>query len=125
MSNILTFVLRNSMGDSTNNGLTSKVNKVNLHYGPDMDIDNIPNDELILVERTLFGKQSNYAVPASIFKSGVHSMFGGNFIHTSDSRFPSEAPIKVHDRVEVTVNKYREQEEKEFNDSLNIQSYRL
>ena len=52
MSNILTFVLRNSMGDSTNNGLTSKVNQVNLHYGPDMDIDNIPNDELILVERT-------------------------------------------------------------------------
>jgi hypothetical protein len=27
-------------------------------------------------------------------------MFGGNFIHTSDSRFPSSAPIAVHDRVE-------------------------
>ena len=125
MSNILTYVLRNSLGDSTNNGLTSREDSIILHYGPDMQVDMIPDDELILVERTIFGKQSNYAVPASIFKSGVHSMFGGNFIHTSDSRFPSDAPISVHDRVEVTVNKYREQEEKEFNDSLNIQSYRL
>ena len=125
MSNILTFVLRNSLGDSTNNGLTSKEDTLVLHHGPDMQVDMIPGDELILVERTIFGKQSNYAVPASIFNSGVHSMFGGNFIYTSDSRFPSDGPIKVHDRVEVTVNKYREQEEKEFNDSLNIQSYRL
>lgn len=29
-----------------------------------------------------------------------HHMFGGNFIHTSDSRFPSDYPIPVHDRIE-------------------------
>ena len=35
-----------------------------------------------------------------LLKSNTHSMFGGNFIYTSDSRFPSRAPIQVHDRVE-------------------------
>ena len=100
MTNILTFVLRHSLGDCTNNGLTSKEDSIILHHGPDIKTDMIPDDELILVERTLFGEEANFAVPAGIFKSGRHSMFGGNFIHTSDSRFPANAPIKVHDRVE-------------------------
>jgi|TARA_B110000908_G_scaffold17341_1_gene19484 hypothetical protein len=100
MSSINTFVLRNSMGDSTNNGLTSREDSIVLHHGSDIQTDMIPDDELILVERTLFGEEANYAIPAGIFKSGRHSMFGGNFIHTSDSRFPAKAPISVHDRVE-------------------------
>jgi len=29
-----------------------------------------------------------------------YGMFGGNFIYTSDSRFPSNYPIPVHDRFE-------------------------
>lgn len=28
-------------------------------------------------------------------------MFGGNFIYTSDSRFPAEYPIPLHDRTET------------------------
>ena len=104
MANILTFVLRNSLGDSTANGLTSKVNQVDLHYGDTVDLadlNNIPDDELVLVERQLFGKEAWYAVPAGIYKSNKHSMFGGNFIHTSDSRFPGRSPIPVHDRIEA------------------------
>ena len=102
MDTILTFVLRNSLGDCTNNGLTSREDSIILHYGQNLQTDLIPDDELILVERTIFGKQSNYAVPAGLFKSGRHSMAGGNFIYTSDSRFPSDAPISVHDRVETS-----------------------
>ena len=103
MSHILTFVLRNSLGDSTNNGLTSKEDSIVLHYGSEIDLADltlIPDDELVLVERKLFGEDAFYAVPAEIYKSNKHSMFGGNFIHTSDSRFPGRAPIPVHDRVE-------------------------
>jgi hypothetical protein len=103
MSHILTFVLRNSLGDSTNNGLTSREDSIVLHYGSGVDLADltlIPDDELVLVERKLFGEDAFYAVPAEIYKSGKHSMFGGNFIHTSDSRFPGRAPIPVHDRVE-------------------------
>ena len=28
-------------------------------------------------------------------------MFGGNFVYTSDSRFPSDYPIPIHDRFET------------------------
>ncbi len=29
-----------------------------------------------------------------------HKMFGGNFAYTSDSRFPSDFPLGIHDRIE-------------------------
>ena len=103
MSHTLTFVLRNALGDSTANGLTSREDSIILHHGHDVDLADltlIPDDELVLVERELFGKPAWYAKSAGLLKSNTHSMFGGNFIHTSDSRFPSRAPIQVHDRVE-------------------------
>ena len=103
MPHTLTFVLRNALGDSTANGLTSREDSIILHHGQDVDLADltlIPDDELVLVERELFGKPAWYAKPAGLLKSNTHSMFGGNFIYTSDSRFPSRAPIQVHDRVE-------------------------
>jgi len=109
MKSVLTFPLRNSLGDSTNNGLSSKVTHAYLVW----DIDPIDQDQIledfynekgedffVIKERTIFGKYSMIAVPYSIYKSGRHSMFGGNFLYTSDSRFPSEHPIAIHDRVE-------------------------
>ena len=83
MSTILTFTLRHEP-KKPNTGLTSKVNQVDLHYGDTVDLadlDNIPDDELVLVERQLFGKEAWYAVPAGIYKSNKHSMFGGNWIY--------------------------------------------
>lgn len=38
-------------------------------------------------------------------KDACGFMFGGNFIYCSDSRFPSEYPIPVHDRYEYQGNK--------------------
>jgi len=99
MKNIATFVLRNNLGDATNSGLTSREDRITLHYG-EINKDEVNDNDLVLIERVLWGEQCNYAVPGSIYKSDKHSMFGGNFIYTSDSRFPSDAPIKVHDRVE-------------------------
>lgn len=45
------------------------------------------------------------AVPAG-FKRGrtynlLGPMFGGQFIYSSDSRFPSDQPIHIHDRFET------------------------
>ena len=100
MKTVLTYVLRNSLGDCSNNGLSSREDSIIMHYGSDLNLDMIPDDELVLIERTIFGRESNYAIPASIAKSGRHSMFGGNFIYTSDSRFPNHAPLRVHDRIE-------------------------
>lgn len=54
--------------------------------------------EINLVRRTIGGKPYVHAVPASL--KGKQVMFGGNYIVTSDSRFPHQYPIPVHDRVE-------------------------
>ena len=102
MKKVLTFVYKNSLGDCTNHGLTSKYDHLNLYYGQlnEEEINELPEDSLILIERVLCGEPAHYAVPVEIYKSGRHSMAGGNFVYTSDSRFPEKAPLSVHDRVE-------------------------
>ena len=110
MNTLLTFPLRHSLGDCTNNGLSSKVTSAYLVW----DVDPINQDQIledfynekgedffVIKERFLFGEYSQIAVPYSIYKTGQHSMMGGNFLYTSDSRFPSAAPIAIHDRVEA------------------------
>jgi hypothetical protein len=113
MNKLLTFPLRNSLGDCTNDGLSSKVTHAYLVW----DVDPIDQDQLledfyqekgedffvvvfVIKELVPFGKHGMIAVPYTIYKSGRHSMFGGNFLYTSDSRFPSDAPIAIHDRIE-------------------------
>ena len=109
MKSVLTFPLLNSLGDCTNSGLSSKVTHAYLVW----DLDPTEKDQLledfyfvkgedffVIKERTIFGKHSMIAVPYSIYKSGRQSMMGGNFLYTADSRFPSEHPIAIHDRVE-------------------------
>lgn len=43
-----------------------------------------------------------YRFRPTCIPKGKHSMAGGNFVHSTDSRFSAEygAPISVHDRVE-------------------------
>ena len=106
MNKITTFPFRHPLGDCTNNGLTSVGDNFDLYFdtvdqpASSNDVDALPDDSLVLIKRNLFGKPAWYAKPASLVKSGTHSMMGGNFIYTSDSRFPGDAPIPVHDRVE-------------------------
>ena len=42
----------------------------------------------------------NYKAVPHDYRPGNRYMFGGNFIYTSDSRWPTKAPIKIHDRRE-------------------------
>lgn len=105
MKKIKTSVYRSSGPDTTNNGLTAKNDRLDLYYDYkegelDEKIEEIPGDALIYVYRELWGQPAYYAIPAYLYNSGKNVMFGGNFVHTSDSRFPSNAPISVHDRVE-------------------------
>ena len=60
---------------------------------------------LMLVRRKIGGETVLSAEPLNgcgngARGAGVWYCFGGNFIFTSDSRFPSSQPIKVHDRHE-------------------------
>lgn len=72
---------------------------------------NRPEDDtctLRLVRRRLFGGEYLHAEPVCRKPEGsVGPMFGGNFIFSSDSRFPSDYPIPIHDRYE-TPETYQE-----------------
>jgi hypothetical protein len=100
MKALLAFVLKSTLGDCTANGLTSREDKIFLTSeddtitGPFEVKEGV--DYLVLKKRGDY----KYAVPKSILDEGVHSMMGGNFVWTSDSRFPNSYPIPVHDRVE-------------------------
>ena len=106
---IMVNVLR-SQHDSTNNGVTSRFNRFILVDGevtgpfePDRK-----TPALKLVRRTIYGKPYVHAEPLDPVPAGhVGYMFGGNFIYTSDSRFPNRYPIPVHDRMD-TKDQYRQ-----------------
>lgn len=98
-------VLRSaSLGDCTNGGVTARFDRFVLTgegvEGPFAPTADAP--ELRLVRRPGVGRGGAtylHAVPND-GREGAVRMFGGNYITTSDSRFPSDYPIPVHDRYE-------------------------
>ncbi len=109
MNGLLCDIYKSGMSDCSNNGISARFNKVLLigsgvngafdeEYAKEF---NVP--VCVLVTRnipTKNGGQYLHVVPKEIQESGKNSMFGGAFIYTSDSRFPSNYPIAIHDRVE-------------------------
>ena len=98
-------VLRHGDGmDCTLNGVSSKHDNVILVWDDVPGIFKPSEDcpELRLIERN--GHLAAYP-PDSCFLEGVGKwyMSGGNFIYASDSRFPNEYPIPVHDRYEPKI----------------------
>jgi len=99
MKGMLASVYRNDAGwgDATNGGVTSKHKQVVL-IGEGVAEVFAPSETapaLRLVRKTGY----LYAEPVHQ-PNGVGWMFGGNFIYSSDSRFPLRFPIPVHDRQE-------------------------
>jgi hypothetical protein len=86
--------------DTTNGGVTSRVDSVVIvnAEGPFEPSEDSP--AVRIAEKTVFGKTVTYAVPVETPDGKRGPMFGGNFIYSSDKRFPSDDPIKVHDRFE-------------------------
>lgn len=91
--------------DCTNNGVTAP----NRAHGKDFyliqDIEDrvhIPEGGvgLVLERRTIGGREYLSCKPLEVIDNGKWGMAGGNFIYSCDSRFPSDYPISVHDRVE-------------------------
>jgi len=105
---LLAFIYKSPLADSTNGGLSSQTDRQLLIESPEGNIfEEDLNmavaetgrqvlDHLVIISKNGYVK----AVPSKILKAGKHSMFGGNFIYTSDSRFPSDYPIPIHDRIE-------------------------
>jgi len=88
---------------STNNGVSS-FNTDALLVGDEVAaiFDEDPNrPTLKLVRRNISGKEYLHAEPIGSPTPGrVGWMAGGNYLYSSDSRFPNAYPIAIHDRQE-------------------------
>jgi len=98
----LTVNVYRAKGYGCTNGVTS-THDIVLLVGKDVpevsEGDGVFLPILKLVKRNIFGREHIHAEPLEVPQG--NRMFGGNFIYTSDSRFPSQYPIPVHDRVEA------------------------
>ena len=95
-------VLRDSSGDCTNSGLSSKTDILYIeHIEGWISEENAPEALRIdLIKRDLFGSIYLNFKPSNLSR---HSMAGGNFVWSGDSRFResiSDQPVPIHDRVE-------------------------
>lgn len=100
MKGLIVEVYRNeSFCDCTNGGISSKHDRF-LLVGEGVaeveESDNLP--VLKLVKRIIGGEVYKHVQPLTEGKEWF--MFGGNFVYSSDSRFPNAYPLKIHDRLE-------------------------
>lgn len=107
MQGLLVSVYRNASNngyDCTNGGISSKHDMFVLVGDgvPEIFTPNEKHPAIRLIKRKVRGLDEFYiAIPIETgFCAGFPYMFGGNFLYTSDSRFPSDAPIKIFDRLE-------------------------
>lgn len=95
-------VLRSTLGDCTNGGVSSKQDTFLLvGEGIPAVFEARPGEVVLeLVKRTLGGQEYLHVQPKGVPSHRL--MFGGNFIFSSDSRFRnvSQYPLAVHDRQE-------------------------
>lgn len=100
---LLCGVYRSPLGDSTSGGVSSRASSVVLigAEGPFEPSDTLPALYLGKWKGQLIALPTKPMLYASgdVF-SPEQFMFGGNFLYTSDSRFPSAQPIKIFDRLE-------------------------
>lgn len=103
------FVYRDNFGDCTNGGISSRYDcLILIGEGVDgpmtVDLDDPVDNVVKLVKRRIFGNEEYLHVePLDGCHAGGGKWYsaGGNFVYTSDSRFPSRQPLSVHDRREV------------------------
>lgn len=104
-------ILKSGNYDCTNGGISSKHENITLIFSTDPDEPWIHEDEFDQLAKVYKNDGSPYLfvhqgrggrrLVATMDPYGKdYGMMGGNWIHTSDSRFPSDAPIAIHDRIE-------------------------
>ena len=102
MKGLLCFLLQDKdRVDCSAGGISSRVKSVIL-VGPGIP-EVFDSDEktpaVVVRERVVFGKRYYRAVEAAKADDAAE-MFGGCWVYTSDSRFPFDYPIPLHDRFE-------------------------
>lgn len=100
-------VYRRNGVDCSNDGISSRFGTLLLVCDEgfvNVDESNPPENLVRMVKRSLFGKDV-YSINPWKEPDGIGWMFGGNFAHTSDSRFTrmcggQYGAIAIHDRQE-------------------------
>ena len=90
-----------------NGGISERYDDVLLicEDGPlKVDLDNPPENLCKVVERNIGGRVYRHVEPVEN-PTGLGWMAGGTFVSSSDSRFPGDYPLSLHDRQE-TVAQY-------------------
>lgn len=103
MKGLTAEIFKWALGDCSNGGISSRVNKVTIvGEGRETEIFEADADApaVYIERRELYGEVVLTARPVGV----PHGMFGGTFIYTSDSRMTRlgrfSVPIPLHDRVE-------------------------
>ncbi len=103
MKGLSAYIYKPQYGDCSNGGLSSKYTNVIIvdETIPEIFSTNETTPAVKLVYRKLSSMNEPYihAEPVER-KRGCGPMFGGCFIYSSDSRFPHNYPIPLHDRFE-------------------------
>lgn len=100
------YVLRDAyLGDCTNGGISSRYDKLILidRNNPDLgyvdvNTNNAPENAVEICSINVLGKTYYNVKPVK--RGGKWFMAGGNFLWSSDSRFPADYPLPIHDRTE-------------------------
>ena len=92
-------IYKDHHGDCSNNGISSRHDCVMVISKENEDTREWTGENVCVVrEKNVFGTRHVYLVPYKLRKQ--HTMFGGCFVYSSDSRFPENRPLPLHDRME-------------------------
>lgn len=112
LKGLLVQVYRSDLGDCTNGGISASRDKLIL-VGPDVPQIFEASDDAPAVRLVTKVRDSDYMVVEPVLpdeidlackpreRSKTWFMAGGNFIWTSDGRFPNSYPLPIHDRTEM------------------------
>lgn len=95
-------LLNANYGDCSNGGISSRVSNVILIGKGIPEIHHVSDDyPAVIIDSVKTGYNPHFfAVPKDLHDQDKWTMAGGAFIWSSDSRFPFEYPVSLHDRVE-------------------------
>lgn len=98
---LLVNVYRWTLGDCTADGISSKKDSLILvGEGIPEIFEGDETNTVKLVRRNLYSGEYLHVEPIEQPAGMNGPQFGGSFVYSSDSRFPSDYPIGIHDRFE-------------------------